>query len=285
MIYAIFNLPLRKYLIMNYLSFTYLKNETPLAAFFNHIMKGMSPFRSICAPDTFRRDEDIAEFQDSKFCDICRYELLMHRTVVQLEDWRNTITSYFTDYGGHWKYYASSRWLDFIDGIEEAEPPTDYTSDEDFKPYCITTELLTDDIKTVFDTTLRDVLYMCTDIITMLSFDMPSSLKRFGFPVYKEGKYGNAYEASDIELQMDSIARGVEAEDDCKRVKGVFAGIWGLKDMHASCIFNDNNEELLQMMLDAIHAIFAMDFSTLHLIFRKYQDRYANDLHNRESTH
>lgn len=67
-----------------YEDFTYIEHNSRLARFFNVIMNKMSTMRMLCAPGNFRKDESIADFQDIKFADFCRYEVWMH----SVEDWR-----------------------------------------------------------------------------------------------------------------------------------------------------------------------------------------------------
>lgn len=274
---------------MNHRSFLLINSEEAIAVFFNHIMKRLSTMRMLCAPDSFHKEESITDFQDTKFCDFCRYETWMHAIVERLCVWRDTIDGYFSEFHGRWKYYAAYHRISAVkeskgemgghDG--EKSDLADILTDEDYKPYTVLTDLYDEwgrDI--VQDTMPDDVRGLCADIVTNSNVDMLASMrKHFGsnIKVYKQAKDGSMRLITQEEHDLDMVSNQVEADDSCKRIVAIVAGVQLVLNIFKTCKYNEDNAELLQMGSDATRSLLNMDFDTLSIVTRKFCERYGEE--------
>ena len=214
----------------------------------------------LCAPDSFRRDGSIAGFQDTKFCDFCRYEQWMHGVIERLNRWQSLLCDYFVEYGGSWKYYAASNRLAFLTeyGGDEKDYEADGVtirmeglSDEEYKAYAIVHDLYCEDWRDIVQDTLPDDLNgLCADLVANSRIDMLEGLRKFfgdKVEAYRKDENGEMKPLSQEQHDLDMVSNQVDAEDDSKRLKDASAGM------------------------------LALDWEVMENVIKKYSDKYVKE--------
>ena len=271
----------------SYVCFQPIDKDCNLARFFNHIMDRLGSMRMLCTPDSFRRDESIADFADEKFCDFCRYEQWMHATVERLLDWSDTIDEYFTEYQGSWKYYAASQRLSALRELDDdgylmpGNDDGDELKDSDYKDFTILSDLFDDGWKDIVqDTVPDDIKGLCADIVADSRINFLDGLKQtFGDAVqpFRQTEDGTMRPISREEYELNFVAGQVDADDDATRMMAVAAGIHGILHVFRTCRYNDDNTELLRMAADATQAMLDMDFGTLGNVMGMFCEKYDKE--------
>ena len=272
----------------SYSSFRYIDDDSKLALVFNGIMKRLSHLRMLCAPESFRKDESITDFQDDKFCDFCRYELWMHAVIDKLNRWQELLCDYFTEYSGSWQYYAASNRLSFI--TEYGGDDKDYEDDgetirreglkdEEYKPYTIVHDLYDEGWRDIVQDTLpSDLNGLCADLVANSRIDLLAGLKKFfgdKLQAYRQDENGEMKPLSQEQHDLDMVLNQVDAEDDSKRIQGIIGCLHGIFHIIRSCKYNDDNTELLRMVQDASAGLLAIDWEVMENVMRKYSDKYV----------
>ena len=265
-----------------YARFDFIKGDAPIAAFFNHVMQTLAPMRMLCCPDSFVVDEKIEPFNDRKYCDTIRYEIWMHNVVTRLEAWHSTLTEYFDEYNGSWKYYAASKRLEGIReyGGDEKDYNADGTvrteglKDEELESYSVISDLCHDDFKDIVqDTTMEHIKFLCADVISCSQLDIVKGLKEhFGAEnvrTYRADEDGNIHPLSNSEYAIGRVREQVTAEDNSKRLLAIVSGIQGLNIIFGECKYNEDNTEALSLALKAADILYDMDFRKLEKYMTK----------------
>lgn len=253
---------------MRYDNFDMIEDSSRLADFLNSIMRRLQKIRTICSPVSFIRDKDISDFQDTKFCDFCRYETWMHAVVAKLRMWESAISEYFAEFDGSWKYYAMSKKRELGED----------TDAEDYKYYSIVSCLYTDGYRDIVqDTTPSNLKELCSDLIANSRIDILDGIKKhFGDSVQPfKMDDGVLRPLSQEEHELDMALEQANAEDDATRILGVAGSIKGILMIIKSCKLEDDNTELLQMAHTMTCALLDMDFGVLHANIRKFNDKYG----------
>ena len=248
---------------MNLRKFNLLPTDCPLSTFFNQLMESMQSMRSLCAPVSFHKDEDIAAFQDEKFCDFVRYELWMTNTVERLMLWAQTIKSYFEDYGGSWEYYATSKRLEFI-RENELDVEEDSMDKEKIKYFSVVYDIYQPDKKNIVqDTTLADLGGLFCDLIACASIDYMKELKEhFGsnIEVYRVGENGKAKQITQDDYELDLAVKRADADDYVALLKEIMKKLSGILAVLKSCSYKEDNKEKLWMVKETAEQLLRMDF-------------------------
>lgn len=92
-----------------------IDDDSLLANFFNKVLGNLDMARIISAPRTFRHKDD----ENSRYCidlfyDTCLWEMYLHQFIYKLRGWIKTLDEYLTEFGGSWKYYASSKRIESV---------------------------------------------------------------------------------------------------------------------------------------------------------------------------
>ena len=235
---------------MRYEKFTEIEDSSRLAAFFNSIMHRLFKMRMLCAPISFKRDEEISDFQDEKFCDFCRYETWMHEVVSKLRHWEKETEEYFSE----------------------------FETDEDYKYYTIVSELYYDNWKDIVqDTKAEDLRGLCADLIANSRIDYLEGLKKFfGCDLMPYKMEGNDIRPmSREEHELDMALEQADAEDDSTRLFGVAGSIMGIFMVIKSCDRYDDNVEKLQMVSSMAKALLDMNFDGIHKTMKIFDEKYA----------
>lgn len=274
----------------SYSSFSYIEDDSKLALMFNGIMKQLTPLRTMCAPDSFRRDEGIAGFQDTKFCDFCRYELWMHGVIDRLNRWQEMLCDYFVEYGGSWKYYAATNRLAFLTeyGGDEKDYEADGETirregleDEEYEPYTIVHDLYDEGWRDIVQDTLpADINGLCVDLMANSRIDVLAGLKKFfgtDIQAYRKDDKGVMKPLSPEQHDLDMATNQVDAEDDSQRLKTIVGCMHGIFLIIKSCKYNDDNTELLQMVQDASAGLLALDWDVMENVMRQFSDKYVKE--------
>ena len=273
---------------MRYVAFRMIEDDTALASFFNHIMTILGPMRLFCAPDSFARSEEVGDFQDSKFCDFCRYEIWMHAVVERLTAWQDTIGAYFTEFHGKWRYYAASQRIASIRKLYGDGDMDDYTdthikgeNDEDYMQFTVLTDLFDDEWRDIVqDTSVEDIHGLLADIVAIAQVDILEGLKKhFGNTIqpYVQTDDGDVRPMTQEEHDLGNVSRQVGSDDDVKRLKAIAGCIQTVLFMFRRCRYNEDNTELLQMAADTTGALLDMDFKTLGAVIQKFRDEYVKE--------
>lgn len=274
----------------NYSTFRDIEDYSRLAMMFNGIMHRLNHLRMLCAPESFRKDESIADFQDTKFCDFCRYELWMHGVIDRLNRWQELLCDYFVEYGGSWQYYAASNRLAFITeygGDEkdyEADGETirkDGLKDEEYMLYTIVHDIYSEDRRDIVQDTLpSDLNGLCSDLVANSQIDMLAGLRKFfgkNLQAYRKDADGEMKPLSQEQHDLDMVSNQVDAEDDSKRLMAIIGCLHGMFQIIRSCKYNDDNTEMLKMVQDASAGLLALDWEVMENVMKKYSDKYVKE--------
>lgn len=272
---------------MIYTAFKKIESDTLIAAFFNHVMKGLKMQRMFCAPDSFRGDKKIAKFKDEKFCDLCRYELWMHGVTERLEKWQKVLEEYFTEFHGNWKYYAAYHRLSAIrefgaderDLDEEGNVRREGLTDRDLMHYTVLLELYDEGWRDIVqDTTVNDIKNLSADIVACSSLNLLGGLqKHFGnniFPAVMQ-EDGEMRKITMEEYDIRKASEKVTAEYDAKRVMAIAQGLQYEIDIFKRCEYNKDNKELLLMATEITKELLNLDFSALETAEKKYEEKFV----------
>lgn len=283
-----------------YLSFEKIRGDYPLAAFFNHIMSGMDFLRMMCAPVSFGNDDedDMKEFRDKVFCDMCRYETWMHEVVRCLEMMQELTSTYFSEFNGLWRYYACSMRTTALRG-EDMEMADVKVADDELRCYSVIDEIQSA-LGVFFAPTLGDISKMCSDILNNSRIDIVKGLKESldaEVELYKIGEDGVARKSTVEEHELDEVSRQVRADDDVKRIMGIYGGVNGIRIILDECKWNEDNKESLQGIRDVAEYLLNMDFTKLSkrmhdLVDKKLlgevkeeEGRHEENFHDGEDSH
>lgn len=158
-----------------------IDDDSLLANFFNKVLGSLNTARIISAPSTFRNKDD----ENSRYCidlfyDTCLWEMYLHQSIYKLRGWIKTLDEYLTEFGGSWKYYASSKRIESVN--EYGGDDDDYNEDGSVKvmdipndrlePYSVIRELVCDDWTDIVQETIpKDLerLYGCLQAEANLS--------------------------------------------------------------------------------------------------------------------
>lgn len=266
-----------------YSRFAMIDDGSNLARFFNGIMKGMSTMRMLVAPVSFRKDESIADFQDSQFCEFCRYESWMHAVVERLNDWISRIDEYDREFHGSWKYYAAyhriSAIREFGDDVE-SDGDAEGIQEEEYKPYSILSVLCDNGWRDIVqDTVPEDIKGLCAAVIANSRTDILEGFKKaFGGNVkaFRQADDGSMRPITQEEHDLDMVSGQVRAEDDAKRIMAIVAGIHMILCMLRLCKHDDDNTEIFKMVRDSSSALLSMDFNALDDTIKLFNGKYAH---------
>ena len=227
----------------------------------------------LCAPDNFRKDESIADFQDSKFADFCRYEVWMHSVVDRMREIRRTLFDYFSEFNGKWRYYATSQFISCV--REYGGEPDDFDEngeilrcppDEKLEHFCVIGDLYKNDWRDIVqDTTEEDINRMIVDLISISEVDITEGYKKaFGrnLQIYKNTD-GVMRKVDNMEHSLDLVNQQVEAEDLSTALRAIFTGIALTLKIIKSCPYNDDNTERLKMVERMVDSLMSMDFDKI----------------------
>lgn len=248
---------------MTYERFTYIIDKSSLARFFNGIMNQLQGVRMLCAPTSFKRDKDIADFQDEKFCDFCRYEKWMHSVVERLHEWENVIDEYFTEFNGSWEYYAESKHLAYVH--EYGEDEDDEYGRGVLQAFSVLSDLYEEDFKDIVqDTVLPHLNGLCADMMANAQVDLLDGLKKhFGAEnvvACRRSEDGRMVPMSREDYELSRISHQVGTDDDVKTLRAVFGGVSSVVQMIQSLSYDSDNKEELQIIRNAAEALLLMDF-------------------------
>ena len=136
-----------------------INSELPLAKAFNSITSDLELLRIMTNPRIFRDSTDKeAPFRMQNYYLTVLWERWLHGVFNRLVEWANTISTYFDEYNGSWKYYALSKRLEFINEFG-SDDDNDYNSDDTIKTTGITHEQLK------YHTIFYDLYHDCVDIV------------------------------------------------------------------------------------------------------------------------
>lgn len=262
----------------SYKTFTLIDDSSPLAGFFNSLMKDMQCTRTLVAPSSFNREAEIAGFEDEKFCDFCRYEVWMHSVIERLNFWCDEIKEYMNEFEGNWKYFAASSRLSSIkeyggeddDFYEDGTIRKEGLDDSVYEPFSIVSYLSDggfNDI--VVNTHIDDLKGMLADIVAISHIDLFANMKKaFGSNIeaYKKDENGVMRKVSSEEHDMDVALKKVSAADNAERVKCIIDGIELIVRILKSFEYNNDNKEGLQTVSVISTALLNMDFKAVNRI-------------------
>ena len=136
-----------------------IDSELPLAKAFNRIISDLELLRIMTNPRIFSDSTDKeAPFRMHNYYLTVLWERWLHGVFNRLVEWANTISTYFDEYNGSWKYYALSQRLEFIKEYG-SDDEDDYNPDDTIKTTGITHEQLK------YHTVFRDLYHDCVDIV------------------------------------------------------------------------------------------------------------------------
>lgn len=192
---------------------------SPIATFFNTCLKGCNTAMIFSAPRTFAQHGG-----DDIYCSCLLFEDYASSFVAKLRQIINTISVYETEFGFHWKFYASSKRINLIK--EYGGDDEDYNKDgsvitlgipdEKLATYSISNELYEQDaIDIVQDTTPRD-LQRITAIIQMgASLTVTDMFEQaIGKTILpsKIDEDGNVKHMSRMDVEMDKAINKADAD-------------------------------------------------------------------------
>ena len=140
----------------------------------------------------------------------------------RLKKWDETISNYFCEFSGSWKFYAAAKRLDMIneygadedDYDENGEIKKDGLTDEELSPYTVLHEL--------YDSSFRDIIQdfepgdAYNFISTMkaeASLDLRDAFGKRDIPVYSYDEEGELRKMTSEELDLQKISKEVDAGD------------------------------------------------------------------------
>ena len=277
---------------MMYERFKLIDGEDNLAGFFNYVMTHLTYMRELVAPYSFHKQEEIADFQDGKFCDFCRYELWMHGVAERVREWVSDLSEYFGEFEGSWRYYAESKRLEYLRTCSELggedDDDDDYPDGEDADcgQFSIISDLyIEDSLDIVQNTAPNDLQGLCADIIAVSRIDILEGLRKsLGTEIepYIQDKDGTMRKMTMEERDLNMVSRQVDAEDDAKLILAVDAAIHAIIEIIKECKDDDDNTEALQTVLKASKALLGMDFKELDSALRAYKKEKddADNIHD-----
>lgn len=217
---------------LKYCKIELIEQDCNLAELFNHVLKHLRQARMAAAPIDFEEEEETKSEQIVLFYESCLWELYLHGVINRLITWREAVSKYLGEYGGSWRYYASSKRLDSIrkdggepeDFDENGEIRIDGISDEELEGYTLKYDLYTsirNAAISAYPRHLEGLFYMligCSrvDEIEMINRTFGKKLKH-----YKEDEEGNMEEMTFAEIVQQKALKQTSMEDLVKMVVAV----------------------------------------------------------------
>lgn len=269
-----------------YGKFKFIDGEERLTAFFNHLMLKLSYMRQLVAPESFRKEKEIASFQDEKFCDFCRYETWMHAVVERLREWDGLLDEYFGEFCGSWQYYEKAKAKEFY--RETSEEPLDCDMSEAMEEHLFTiiSDLYMEDTSDIVQNTVdKDIAGFRVDLLSVAQIDMLANLKKhLGCNVesYVVDDDGEMHELTAEEHDLDMAMQKVEAEDDSELLKAVAESIGKLMTAIRACDHESDNTERLRAVHKATKALLAMKITK---VSKELAELHEEDNNIGEGTH
>ena len=250
---------------MNYRKFTMIEKECPLASFFNKTMRKLLFIRTFAAPSYL--DAQISDEQIRIFYDFCLYETWMHAVVNRLFEWKDLIHTYFSEYDGRWEYFsASMRTLN-----KDDEAP--------LEDYSIVHYFLDEGARDIVVESLpHHINTLCGYLISFSRMDILQGLKKHFKDIvsYRQSDDGTFQEMTREDYELFMVSNQVDADDDCKRLKAIAAGIKGIVEIIHFCKHDDDNTAILQMVNDAVSSLLSTDFASLNKVIDDFLAKYEN---------
>lgn len=259
-----------------------IDDDSLLANFFNKVLGNLDMARIISAPRTFRHKDD----ENSRYCidlfyDTCLWEMYLHQSIYKLKGWIRTLDEYLTEFGGSWKYYASSKRIESVN--EYGGDSDDYNEDGSVKvidipndrlePYSVIRELVCDDwTDIVQETSPKDLerLYGCLQ--AKANFSITDFIKvKMGvdIPIYQKDDNGNT-----VKMGFADKVLHKAAEQNNSEVMGSYVLLvcYCMHDLVSAIKslnpFEDNVEALTSVRNDSMRLL-SMSFSNMDVV-KKY---------------
>lgn len=259
-----------------------IDDDSLLANFFNKVLGNLDMARIISAPRTFRHKDD----ENSRYCidlfyDTCLWEMYLHQFIYKLNGWIKTLDEYLTEFGGSWKYYASSKRIESVN--EYGGDDDDYNEDGSVKvmdipndrlePYSVIRELVCDDWTDIVQETIpKDLerLYGCLQAEANLSIaDFFKDKMGVDIPMYQKDDNGNM-----VKMGFADKVLHKAAEQNNSEVMGsyVLLACYCMHDLISAIKslnpFEDNVEALTSVRNDSVRFL-SMSFSNMDVV-KKY---------------
>lgn len=225
--------------------FEKIDDVSPIAVFFNNTMDKLAALRKVCAPVSFMRNKEIADFQDESFCNMCRYEYWMHQVTGKLYKWKLCVEEYFTE-----------------------------DSDGDAMERLLESVYDPDDI--VSETLPVDIWNLCKDILSQSHIGVIDSLKViYGGDVeaFMVSDDGEPVPMTREDIELIDVGRQVDAEDDTKRMMAIAAAVSVIVQTIRS--FKDMNvkvEEVMIMIHKITESLLGMDFGKAETVLKEWRE-------------
>lgn len=230
-----------------------IDDDSLIASFFNTCLKGCNTAMIFSAPRTFAQHNG-----NYIYCSCLLFEDYASSFVAKLRQIINTISIYDTEFGFHWKYYASSKRINLIK--EYGGDDEDYNKDgsiitlgipdEKLATYSIINDLYEQDaVDIVQDTTPRDLQRITAiiqmDASTTITDMFEQAINKTVLPS-KVDEDGNIKYMSRMDVEMDKAINKADADTQIQMLYLTC----GAMQYILTCIKNlsktkDNKEELL----------------------------------------
>jgi len=228
--------------------FDKIDDVSPLSVFFNKTMDKLAALRKLCAPVSFLRNEEIADFQDKAFCNLCRYEYWMHQVVGRLYRWKIDTEEYFSE---DFDSSVLQRIKDSVLGEGDIVAET--------LPY--------------------DIWSLCKDILSQARIGVLDSLRVvYGCDVktYRMSEEGTPIPMTREDIELIDVERQVEAEDDTKRLMAIAGGITAVVQTIHSLGDKDFKEEDIMIMIHRMaESLLMMDFKRAETVLKDWRETHA----------
>lgn len=152
-----------------YTYFKLIEDSSPLAQKFNNILFGLNKIRIAFAPYTFQSLREVDEDKMTLFYESCLWESYLHNVIKRLNSWIKILHKYLIEFGGNWKYWATTELIDLISKYGEEE---DYNADGSIKlederlvRFSVIRYMVSEDFNDIVqDTNASDLIGLCKAI-------------------------------------------------------------------------------------------------------------------------
>ena len=236
-----------------------------LSKVLNRILSKCNLQRIVSAPKAFDDlDTDYVASMLYMFYTSILEEKLLYEIINKLHSWTDALDEYFDEFEGNWKYYASSKRLEYLneyggeakDYDEDGTIKTEGLDNDYYKFHTILSELIMEGIRDiVIDTKDEDLMCFMTSLGLDSTISITDYFKSIGhneIMPYKmtEDEEGNPklVKMTQEDIELGKISRMVDSDDLFATLVYVFKTIremYGkLKKLNP---YEDNVEELSQV--------------------------------------
>lgn len=243
---------------LSYDFFVKVDDDTNLGKLFNFAFRYCRMPLMSCAPRTFSSYGNDWEECAGVFFQLRLAEMYLHSIIENICRWKADAEIYNTEFGGSWKYYASSKRIDSI--RECGGDDDDYNADGSIKTkvskrvlrYYTIVEVLSDrDWCNIFtDTYPSDMCFFCRLIVSAQNLSINDIFRKMGKqPITMYKKEGNNMVACDwTDEAMMKAERQSSSEEFVDVLFGVFVAVRNLVDeMLALKPMEDNKDFFLAL--------------------------------------